>query len=167
MRFHSAPVICVADAKPVQLGHMFKADGRWRLVAFAGEEANGKDIKALCAFLTNSPQSPIQKFTPDGADSDAVIDFRAVFQQAHRTLDIHTMHPLLTPQKGRYNLKDHEKVFAPDLKSGNDIFRMRGLDRAKGCIVILRPDQYVAQILPIDAFEQLSNFFGGFMRAPD
>jgi phenol 2-monooxygenase len=31
MRFHSAPVVRLADAKAVQLGHTVKADGRWRL----------------------------------------------------------------------------------------------------------------------------------------
>ncbi len=35
MRFHSAPVIRLADAKPVHLGHAVKADGRFRLFAFA------------------------------------------------------------------------------------------------------------------------------------
>ena len=35
MRFHSAPVIRLADAKPIQLGHVARADGRWRLYAFA------------------------------------------------------------------------------------------------------------------------------------
>lgn len=37
MRFHSAPVIRVADAKPMQLGHVIKADGRWRVFAFADD----------------------------------------------------------------------------------------------------------------------------------
>ena len=41
MRFHSAPVIRLADAKPVHLGHTVKADGRWRLFAFAGNEDRG------------------------------------------------------------------------------------------------------------------------------
>ena len=36
MRFHSAPVIRLADAKPVHLGHVAKADGRWRIFVFAG-----------------------------------------------------------------------------------------------------------------------------------
>ncbi|HMB47105.1 MAG TPA: FAD-dependent monooxygenase, partial [Afifellaceae bacterium] len=36
MRFHSEPVIRLADARPVHLGHAVKADGRWRLFAFAG-----------------------------------------------------------------------------------------------------------------------------------
>jgi phenol 2-monooxygenase len=35
-RFHSAPVIRLADAKPVHLGHVVKADGRFRIFAFAG-----------------------------------------------------------------------------------------------------------------------------------
>jgi phenol 2-monooxygenase len=35
MRFHSAPVIRLADAKPIHLGHVVKADGRWRIFAFA------------------------------------------------------------------------------------------------------------------------------------
>ena len=41
MRFHSAPVIRVADAKPVHLGHAVKADGRWRIFAFAGAGDSG------------------------------------------------------------------------------------------------------------------------------
>ena len=35
MRFHSAPVIRLFDAKPMHLGHAIKADGRWRVIAFA------------------------------------------------------------------------------------------------------------------------------------
>ncbi len=33
-RFHSAPVIRLADAKPVHLGHAASADGRFRIYAF-------------------------------------------------------------------------------------------------------------------------------------
>src|SRR5262249_53451132 len=35
MRFHSARVLQLADAKPVHLGHAAKADGAWRLYVFA------------------------------------------------------------------------------------------------------------------------------------
>jgi len=30
-------------------------------------------------------------------------------------------------------------------------------------MVVVRPDQYIAQILPLDAYEQLVAFFDGFM----
>lgn len=164
MRFHSAPVIRAADARPVHLGHVFKADGRWRMIAFGKAGAEGTDVNALCDFLTGSAASPLRRYTPEDADIDALIDVRAVFQTGHRALDIGTLHPLLRPQKGRYGLIDHEKVFCPDLTSGTDIFDMRGIDRTKGCVIIVRPDQYVAHVLPIDAYGDVSSFFDGFMR---
>jgi phenol 2-monooxygenase (NADPH) len=153
MRFHSAPVIRVADAKPVQLGHMFKADGRWRILAFAGEDG---DLAPLSSFLS-SDVSPIRRVTPDGADPDAVIDFRAVFQHGHRDLDLRSLPPALLPRKGVHGLTDYEKIFSPDPRT--DIYDLRGIDRSKGCTVILRPDQYVASILPLDAFSRVSDFF--------
>jgi phenol 2-monooxygenase (NADPH) len=166
MRFHSAPVIRLADAKPVHLGHAVKADGRWRVFAFAGAEdpsAAGSGINRLCEFLARSPESPVTKYTPHGTDIDSVIDVRAIFRQGHRELAFEAMPAFLKPRKGRYGLCDYDKMFCPDLKSGNDIFEMRGIDRAKGCMVVVRPDQYVAHVLPLDAHAELGAFFNGFM----
>src|SRR5712675_206112 len=166
MRFHSAPVICLADAKPVHLGHTVKADGRWRIFAFAGAEkpaASNSGIPALCDFLAEARESPVRKYTPTGEDIDSVIDVRAVFQQGHHELAVEAMPSLLLPRKGRYGLCDYEKTFCPDLKSGNDIFTMRGIDRERGCMVVVRPDQYVAHVLPLDGYAQLAAFFDGFM----
>jgi Phenol hydroxylase, C-terminal dimerisation domain/FAD binding domain len=166
MRFHSAPVIRLADAKPVHLGHTVKADGRWRLFAFAAAEhpvAPSSKLWALCEFLAGSPQSPVTRYTPTGADIDSVIDVRAVFQQGHLELAIEAMPSFLLPRKGRYRLRDYEKMFCPDLKSGQDIFDLRGIDRNRGCMVVVRPDQYVAHVLPLDAHAEVAAFFDGFM----
>jgi phenol 2-monooxygenase len=54
-------------------------------------------------------------------------------------------------------------MFCPDLKSHNDIFTMRGIDRRQGCMVVVRPDQYIAHVLPLDGFAHLAAFFDGFM----
>jgi phenol 2-monooxygenase len=166
MRFHSAPVIRLADAKLVRLGDANKADGRWRMFAFADREdpsARSSRLRGLCEFLAGSAQSPVQRYTPPAADIDAVIDVRAVFQQGHRELRLEAMPQALLPSKGRYGLRDYEKMFCPDLKGNNDIFEMRGIDRDRGCVVVVRPDQYVADVLPLDAFAELSAFFDRFM----
>lgn len=166
-RFHSAPVLRVADARPVQLGHAGKADGRWRLYAFAGANDHvdaGAGLRALCRFLEESPDSPVRKYTRPGQDLDAVFDLRAVFQQSHRDLAIESMPALLLPRKGRHGLHDYEKVFCPDPKNGPDIFDLRGIDRARGALVVVRPDQYIAHVLPLDAHAALAAFFAGFMR---
>ena len=75
MRFHSAPVIRLADARPLHLGHVVKADGRWRIFAFAGAQdpaAPNSGIRALCDFLAGAPDSPVRKYTRPGEDIDSV-----------------------------------------------------------------------------------------------
>ena len=163
-RFHSAPVIRLADAKPVHLGHVGKADGRFRLYAFAGagDPADADSMmRRLCAFLGESPQSPIVRYTRRGEDIDSVIDVRAVFQQPHRELAIAAMPPLLLPRKGRLGLQDYEKMFCADPR--NDIFTLRAIDRAAGCLVVVRPDQYIAHVLPLDGHHELAAYFDAFL----
>ena len=170
MRFHSAPVIRLSDAKPLHLGHVVKADGRWRIFAFAAARDTGATrggIRVLCDFLTQARESPVRRYTPAGSDIDTVIDCRAVFQQSHRDLAIETMPSFLLPQKGRYGLRDYEKVFCAERKCGQDIFDLRGIDRENGCVVIVRPDQFVAHVLPLDAHAELAAFFDRFMIAPE
>ncbi len=167
MRFHSAPVVRLADAKPMHLSHAMKADGRFRLFAFAPDEdpsAPSSAIRAFCDFLSTSPASPLLKYTPEGDDVDSLIDLRAIFQQSHRDLSPETLPTLLLPVKGKLSLKDYEKAFCPDLKNGPDIFDLRGIDRKRGALVIVRPDQYVAHVLPLDAHVELTAFFDGFLQ---
>ena len=164
-RFHSAPVIRLADAKPVELGHTVSADTRWRLFAFCPDEdpmAGGSAIRRLCDFLYAAPDSPITRFTPPGADPDAVIDLRAIFQQGSRALALDLLPGALLPAKGKLGLRDYEKMFCAGT-AGPDIFDLRGIDRKQGCLVIVRPDQYVAHVLPFGAHAALSAFFAGFM----
>jgi phenol 2-monooxygenase len=176
MRFHSAPVIRLADAKPVHLGHTVKADGRWRLFAFAGAQDPtdpSSGIGALCAFLADAPDSPVRRYTPPGADVDAVIDVRAVFREGHRELAIEALPAFLLPRKGRFGLRDYQKMFCADLtgctdpvlRGDDDVYDLRGIDRDRGCVVVVRPDQYVAHVLPLDAYDELAAFFAGFMTA--
>lgn len=160
-RFHSAPVVRLADAKPLQLGHVARADGAWRLYAFA--DTSGDRLRALMDYLAHAERSPIKRFTPPGADSDSVIDVRGIFQQGHRDLRVQDLPAMLLPRKGRFGLIDYEKAFTPDLKHGPDIFDHRGINRAAGAMVVVRPDQHVANVLPLDAYEALGVFFEQFM----
>lgn len=166
MRFHSAPVVRLADAKPMHLGHVIEADGRWRLFAFAGTgdpTATDSRLRALCDFLAGSPQSPMRRYTPADADIDAVFDLRAVCQQGFRELSLDAFPTLLWPGKGHYGLRDYEKVFCADGAHGQDIFELRGIERERGCLIVVRPDQHIAQVQPLDAHDELAAFFERFM----
>ena len=166
-RFHSAPVVRVSDAKQMQLGHVAEADARWRIYAFASKADSsnpGSAIHKLADWLETNANSPVVKHTRKGEDIDTVIDFRAVFQQTFDQLAYENMPSLLKPKTGKLGLQDHEKVFCVDHKGVGDIFDMRGIDRDKGCMVVVRPDQYVAHVLPLDGFDELSAFFAGILK---
>lgn len=164
MRFHSAPVVRLADAKPVHLGHVARADGAWRLYVFADKNdptGGSSHCRERHEFL-ESDASPIKRFTPAGADPDSVIDVRAIFQQGHRDLAVDKMSSVLLPKKGKLGLIDYEKMFCPDPKAA-DIFELRGVNRETGCMVVVRPDQYVSHLLPLHGHEALADFFAGIM----
>jgi phenol 2-monooxygenase (NADPH) len=163
-RFHSARVIRLADAKPLHLGHVHRADGAWRIYIFADRDdptRAGSRTHELCRFL-GSDASPIGRFTPAGGEPDSVIDVRAIFQQSHRRLAVDRMPSVLLPRKGKFGLIDYEKMFCPD-PDADDVFELRGVNRDAGCMVIVRPDQYVSHILPLDHHEALTGFFARFM----
>ena len=163
-RFHSAPVVRLSDAMQLHLGHVAEADGRWRIYAFAGRDDT--TLRALAHWLETDPQSPVIKYTRTGENIDAIIDVRAIFQGTFEQLDYATMPHFFKPTKGKFALQDYEKIFCVDHKGHGDIYDMRGIDRDRGCMVIVRPDQYTAHILPLTATDDLATFFDRILVSP-
>ncbi|BDV32302.1 FAD-binding monooxygenase [Microbacterium terricola] len=167
-RFASAEVVLVSDGNAVHLGHHAKADGRWRLYAFADAPAAGEpsQLASWAQWLASSPDSPLVRHTPAGADIDAVFDVKAIYQQRFEDVDLTAVPDLFRPCTGPLGLTDWEKVFAaaPSTWTRTDIFAERELSR-DGVVVVVRPDQYVAHVLPFAARDELAEFFAESMIA--
>jgi len=173
-RFHSAQVLRLADAKPVQLGHVMKADGRWRIVLFgpSDEENQGKApldpisrLMKICRWLE---ETLIPRFTSKNADIDSIFDVRAVLPQRRSTIDVPSLPEVLLPHKGKFGIQDYEKVFTDEDSYGwgnGEIYKNRGVSH-EGCVLVVRPDQYISAVLPLgeEAFKPLEEFFGGILR---
>jgi phenol 2-monooxygenase len=162
-RFKSAPVVRVGDTNPMHLGHHARADGRWRIYVFADAALphTGSATDRFAEWIATSPDSPLAA-TPDGADADAWFDVKVIYQQPHTAIDIGAVPAVFKPQVGPFKLTDYEKVYATDQNA--DIYEQRGLDRG-GVVVVVRPDQYVANVLPLAAAEELAEFFAPLLPA--
>lgn len=160
MRFKSAPVSRVADTNTVHVGHHFRADGRWRLYAFA--DADGSAVADLASWLEDSEDSPVNLFTPANTDIDSVFDAKVIYQQSYHDVDLATVPRLFMPKVGHLQIMDWEKVYStiPD----DDIFENCSIDRS-GALVIVRPDMYVAHLLPLSARAELTEFFAQSMAS--
>ena len=157
-RFKSAEVVRVGDGNVVHLGHHAKADGRFRVYAFGDRTG-----EALSAWAEAA--APVfARFTPAGADEDAVFDVKAISQQPYEELEVTTAPALFQPKTGPLGLTDWEKLYAagPSKWCENDIFADREISR-DGVVIVVRPDQYVAAILPLDAVDELSAHLDGLL----
>jgi len=157
-RFKSAPVVRLGDTVPAHLGHHARADGRWRIYAFADADATA--LGEWAEWLANGADSPVRTFTPAGEDIDSVFDVKVVYPKAHTEVEGGDIPEIFLPRVGPFGLIDYEKIYAVD--PAQDIFELRGIDRA-GTVVVVRPDQYVAHVLPLTATEELAAFFAQHM----
>lgn len=165
-RFKSAPVERVAEGNPAHLGHHARADGRWRVYAFADAAAPGEPsaLRDWAQWLGTAPGSPLLRHTPAGTDPDSVLDVKVVYQQDHFAVEFADVPDVFRPRVGPFGLVDYEKVYATD--PAHDIFELRGIDRG-GAVVVVRPDQYVAAVLPLTATDELREFFAGALLPQD
>ena len=146
----------VADTNPLHLGHQHRADGRWRVYVFADAATPSAliDVGRLDGRLAGLPGA--RRRRPTATTSTPSRRQGRLPAAARRRRRRGRAASSSCPRIGPFGLVDYEKVFAthPD----EDIFELRGVDRA-GCVVVVRPDQYVAAVLPLDATDELAAFF--------
>ncbi len=130
-RFKSAPVTRIADGVPAHLGHHARADGVWRVYAFA--DTNAMALNSWADWLANDPASPLKVHTPEGHHFTDLFDVKVIYQQGHHDVDVAAIPEVFLPRVGKFG---------------------RG-----GAVVVVRPDQYVAQVLPLSATDELAAFF--------
>lgn len=173
-RFKSARVQRSCDANFIHLGHEARADGRWRVYVFAdaaaptpqarasaGAESDGgqtSQVASLAAWLESDPASPLVAYRRDGEDLDALVELSVIYQQEHESFSFPDVPEVFRPQVGAFGLEYVEKIFAA--LPGEDIFDEREISR-DGAVVVVRPDQYVSGIFPLDAHEEIGEFFAG------
>ncbi|HEY5229768.1 MAG TPA: FAD-binding monooxygenase [Galbitalea sp.] len=157
-RFRSAAVRRVCDGNDIHLGHVAAADGRWRIYVFADADRAGETstVAHLADWIAGDPRSPVVVSTPDAVDVDARFDVKVIYQQDHTGVDIEAVPQAFRPLKKPFGLVDYNNVFAADPEQ--DIFDLRGIARS-GAVVVVRPDQYVATVLPLAATDELAAFF--------
>lgn len=160
-RFKSAEVECSSDADICHLGHLARADGKWKIYVFADRPKPNEDshTKALAEWLVSDSASPFAG-TAGGRKRADWVQAKVVYQQPKDQFEFLDAPVAFRPRYGKYDTMQYKHVFSalPE----DDIFERREISR-DGAIVVVRPDQYVAQVLPLTATDQLSAFFDGVL----
>jgi phenol 2-monooxygenase (NADPH) len=169
MRMMSAQVVRFADAKAVQLASVLKADGRWRVLCFAGDVTKPicmQKLEKLTEFLSSST-SPLTRHTPKGADLDSFIETLLILHGERAKIEDSVQIPaLFQPITGKWQVKDLYKVYVDEESYNNGhghAYETLGIGDQAGAVVVVRPDMYVAMVTDLDNHEALTKFFNGLM----
>ena len=133
-RFKSARVARVADGNDVHLGHHHRADGRWRVYAFADAAPAGGRVGAGATGRSGwrtRPSRPLAAYTPDGRGSPtACSTSRSSTSSVTATSTSAGCPACFLPASGPFELIDYEKVYARRSRTRTSS-TLRGIDRAR------------------------------------
>ncbi|KAI1454262.1 putative phenol 2-monooxygenase [Annulohypoxylon moriforme] len=166
MRFNSYKVLNQSDARPWHFQEKLKSNGRFRVVLFAGNVLNrdqSKRVETFCEAL-DAPTSFYRTANPAGSSLDTVIEVLTIHSAKRTETELirdfpEVLHPF-DPHTGW----DYDKVFVDDEsyhEGFGDAYTNYGVDKERGCVVVVRPDQHVCWIGELEDFDDLQKYFEG------
>lgn len=165
-RIPSHKVLNQSDARPSHLQELLRSNGRWRVIIFAGdvrEPSQASRLKTLGERLAR-PQSFVKRFTPASSRYDDVFELLLIHKAPRRDVSVFDFPEAFRPYD-QVDGWDYWKIFVDDQsyhEGHGQIYEHLQIDDS-GCAVVLRPDQHVSYVGPMDAYDDLDKFFAGFM----
>lgn len=168
MRMPSYKVLNQSDARPWHLQERLPSDGRWRVLVFPGDITKPEALARYTALGEKlaKPTSFLRRFTPENAPVDSVIEVLTIHSAPRQNVELVDLPEVYHPFHGQKLGWDYWKVFADDdsyHEGHGQCYANLGLDKTRGAVVILRPDQYVSWVGELEDYETMDAFFGRFM----
>lgn len=166
-RIQSVKVLNQSDARPWHLQELLRSNGTWRVILFPGDvskTAQKDRMNSLCEAMSG-PSSFLNRFRPTGSRYDSVIEVLTVHASKRADVDIFDFPDVLRPYD-EVEGWDYNKVFVDDEsyhEGHGQLYQNFGISRDEGCVVVLRPDQYISYVGKVDDYESIDSFFSGFM----
>lgn len=170
MRFPSYQVLSQADKRPWPLQAHLISDGRFRILIFGGDisqPASLSRINKLGSYLQDEllPQY-IHKNGKKPTALNCIIDVLLVHCALRDSIELLCdLHNIYHPFDEEFGY-DYDKVFVDEVSYGGvdgKAYENYGVSKERGCVVIVRPDQYVSHILDLEDEKEIEAFFGGIL----
>lgn len=165
--FPNAQVVNQSDARPWEFARWLKADGRFRIILFAGNVSDQRQMQRVhgfCSELTREG-SWLQRTVHRGWRVRSYVELLTIHSACREAVELAEFPELLHPFHETYGW-DYEKIFV-DGKSyyepHGEAYQKLGVDKQRGCVVVTRPDQHVGWIGELEDTSALGEYFEGFL----
>ncbi|KAI1144329.1 FAD binding domain-containing protein [Hypoxylon sp. FL0543] len=142
MRFPSAQVIRLCDARPLQLVRALPADSRWHIIVFAGDIRKSRALVRL-QKLSTGLEAIISAFTPPDVDRDTVINAILVLSSGRTEVEQEWIPDVFTPIVSKWRMISLFKVFVDEggySSPHGHAYEKYLISPDQGALVVVRPD---------------------------
>lgn len=166
-RMPSVKVLNQSDARPWHFQELLPGNGRWRVVVFPGDVTDSKQAARLSNLgqAFDSSDSFLRRFTPAGKPYDEVFELLLVHGAPRHSVTIFDF-PEVFRNFCETDGWDYSKIHADDMsyhEGHGKMYATFGIS-PQGCVVVIRPDQYVSYVGPMEDHDAVNKFFSGFMK---
>lgn len=169
MRMPSHKVLNQSDARPWHIQELMPSNGTWRVLVFAGDILDPPQFsryKALGEALS-SPDSFVARHKPHDGQGvlDSFFEILTIHSSPRKKVDLLSLPAVFHPYSPEYGW-DYGKVYVDDAsyhEGHGQAYANYGIDPRRGCLVVVRPDQYVSWIGELEDVDCLDRFFDGIL----
>ncbi|KAI4121164.1 MAG: hypothetical protein LQ338_006527 [Usnochroma carphineum] len=177
MRFPSSRVINHCDARSWHFAKWLKADGFFHIVLFAGDVSQPAQMERVHNFArgmtARSRTLPLRHqhctshLGDDGKSSECGNGFAqmlTIHSATRQQVEFHDFPSLLRPFDEELGY-DYNRIFVDEesyYEGHGHAYEGYGVDKAKGCVIVVRPDQHVAWIGELEDVQGLEDYFAVF-----
>jgi phenol 2-monooxygenase len=165
----SCKVLNQSDARPWHIQELMPSTGAWRVVVFAGDVLNPSQFSRLAALgnALSSSSSFLHRHKP-GADQNlaAFFEVLTIHSSPRGKVELLSLPEVFHPYSEEYGW-DYGKVFVDDCsyhEGHGQAYASYGVDPTRGCVVVVRPDQYVSWIGDLEDVDEINTFFDRIFR---
>ena len=169
--------IRAADMRPYEIQDLLPADTRYKVLVFAGDTSDVAQLERVRALATavDSQSGFYRTFgsadvfdvlTISSAPKEKVnyTDVPAIFRSHWSKWVICTRVMLISLSATDFRvLLDDADMYQRTNAGGG--YEKYGIDKTKGAVVIVRPDQYVGIVAPFEKVDDITDYFAAFMKA--
>ncbi|KAG8405465.1 hypothetical protein J3458_022119 [Metarhizium acridum] len=165
-RIPSVKVLNQSDARPWHLHELLPSNGRWRVLVFPGDVTKDEQRQRLTqvAAAFDDKKSFLQRHTPIGARHDSVFEVLTIHRAPRTSVTIFDFPRVLRPYDETEGWS-YDKIFVDDVsyhEGHGEMYQAFGI-APDGCVIIVRPDQHVSYVGPLDNPAAVNDFFANFM----
>lgn len=177
MRFPSFKVINHCDARSWHFAKWLKADGLFHVVLFAGDVSQPAQMERVHTFAReviarprtsalghlSCTSHPGDEGEPSNCKND-VAQILTIHSAPRQQVEFHDFPPLLRPFDEELGY-DYNRIFVDEesyYEGHGHAYEGYGVDRTKGCVIVVRPDQHVAWIGELEDVQGLEAYFAAF-----